>query len=1090
MSPGKLNGKNLFELINNNPPKDLKSSMIAPAAVKTATNNSETKYEQLIEDQSTRTVRETTASLESAVYVAKEDNESLNNTTPSSRRQKVNSTSQTNDDSSRSKATLSDDWYDAGSSLIRSNYDSSDEEGENNSLYKQIDNNDEQMHNFISDHSKFNSKTDKCDQNGSDLTTPVIKRWFSQRPKQNPPAKGRTISQSMLDLEADQLHPNGFKVQWRNLSFSYKTWNRFTPEQKRRNQSSPQEDCESNDARNKTDLKRPAQILKNVSGEFSSNQLIALIGPSGCGKTTLLQFLAGNNPAQKDRIHICGLDKPKVALIGQDDCLINGLTPRETLMFASRLQHSDKSFDHATHIQTILNELGLAECADRSVTKLSGGQIKRVIIAQELLYPTNLLILDEVTSGLDASTSYSIIKLLKYLVADKSYPMSIVISIHQPSARLFDVFDKVYVMSSGCCLYEGSCKVDDINQYLSLFGLKCPKFHNIADYLIEIACENTNPHIKLIKEQMVQYQTRSYESPKLINSNGHSISYNCSRTSIDKLSLNKNNNIKSLDTFNCYPTRKTSSMTGGMDFKTDGVLVLTGKQSSFVNIFPEVNSEAPSSSVYCQDYNLYDAIERTRSSKYRPFWDHFVLHLNRSLLRISRSYILTYLQMFTYIVLGLQLATFFGPDIGTLSGCPHLPSSLISFVLSGEVDEDMTQEMRRVQENMNFLLVSVMTVTFAALEVTVITFPLEAKVVQREWRNGWYKISSYFVGRTLADLPFQMFYVIIFSLIIYSMTSQIGLLSWRFGSFVLCLIMTALIAQSVGFIFGAIFMNNLPAAVFSAPICIFPTLLFSGFFSRASLVPQLYRPFTYISHFRYSFDALLVTLYGYDRCYCDEYTLSSYHASMQNQTSSIKDIFMYMFGSNECMTSTSDEDKATDPTINAIGIDTTTPIPRDEYALKQLQEQTAKLYATTTPEPTSFVANLSTAITSTLAPAAAKFQTFEDALVDSVFEHMSTNTTTSLSPETTEQMSSHLSGNGIDNLANKFSNRIVTMLNKQSNFGHTLPANCSGFNSFLLVEFDLRNNDLIIGLAMLFVFVLITRILCNIILNYTIAIRN
>ena len=158
--------------------------------------------------------------------------------------------------------------------------------------------------------------------------------------------------------------------------------------------------------------------MDDISGSFKSNQLIAIIGPSGCGKTTLLQFLAGNNPSHSDKLRISGLDEPKVAFIGQDDCLLPGLTARETLVYVSRLQNTDPAFDHYQHVQPILAELGLLECADRSVTKLSGGQIKRVTIAQELLYPTNILILDEVTSGLDASSSHSIVKLLKQLVSN------------------------------------------------------------------------------------------------------------------------------------------------------------------------------------------------------------------------------------------------------------------------------------------------------------------------------------------------------------------------------------------------------------------------------------------------------------------------------------------------------------------------------------------------------------------------------------------------------------------------------------------------------------------------------------------------
>lgn len=819
----------------------------------------------------------------------------------------------------------------------------------------------------------------------------------------------RTISQSMLELDHSR-RLNEFQVIWRNISFSYKpSWT----------------------ARYLSRRTRANQVLRNVSGRFKSNQLVAIIGPSGCGKTTLLHFLAGNNGHQRDKLRIVGLEEPKVAFIGQDDCLLPGLTAKETLMFASRLQNNRRNFDHEQHIQPILNELGLLECSDRSVTKLSGGQARRVTIAQELLYPTNLLILDEVTSGLDASTSCSIVKLLKHLVSDSNYPMSIVMSIHQPSAKLFSVFDQVYVMSEGSCLYEGSCGTDSINDYLLRFGLECPKFHNIADYLIEIACEDSGEPMGATKEQMIQYQTKRSEL---------SLAEECQHY---------------------WPAASGCGPTNGDVETGPAPLGVFARTNGYTRVSSQDVGERPPL-VPIMNHSLHEAIEQARRARPRPFWDQFLVHLSRSLLRIRRSHILTYLQLVTYVVLGLQLATFYGPQIGTLNGCPRLPTSLMAFVLASDLDEHMNQEMRRIQENMNFLLVSVMTATFAALEITVITFPLEAKTVKREWRNGWYRVTSYFMGRTLADLPFQLVFVVIFCLLIYVLTGQIGLATWRFVSFVSIVAMTALIAQSFGFIFGAIFMNNLPAAVFCAPLCIFPTLLFSGFFSRVSQIPAIYRPMTYLSHFRYTFDALLVTLYGYQRCDCDQAQLAGYRASLDNQTRSMREVFGYLFGSAEC--------------VPAPGASTDPAEPPGEPPLAGAPQTNASLAA---------------GLVGSLLPASAGTHlALEEALVDSVFEQLNSTTATSLEPEPGATSGQDFGLGVTDHLAQRFATRITTMLNKQANFGHPLPDNCAEFNSYLMTEFELRNADLAFGLAMLLAFVVLTRLVCGTILGFTIATRN
>lgn len=800
----------------------------------------------------------------------------------------------------------------------------------------------------------------------------------------------RTISQSMLKLDQSSRLDN-FEVSWRDLSFSYIP-NKLI-----------------------NFKKSQTHILRNISGRFQSNQLVSIIGPSGCGKTTLLQFLAGNNSQQRDKLKIIGLDEPKVAFIGQGDCLLPGLTAKETLIYASRLQNSsDKSFNHVEHIQPILDALGLDDCSDRNVTKLSGGQAKRVTIAQELLYPTNILILDEVTSGLDASTSYSIVKLLKQLVSDKTYPMSIVMSIHQPSAKLFAIFDQVYVMSEGCCLYEGSCEVNLVNKYLNRFGLECPKFHNIADYLIEISSEDnyTNNNTN-IRNQMVLYQSK--------------------RSQV-------RDNSESFEDLTSQDINNSSTLSTAIDQDSS---IFNENEERYQNIPMLMNS------------NLYDAIERARSKRERPIMDHFIIHFNRSTLRIRRSYILTYLQLITYIILGLQLATFYGSNIGTLSGCPRLPLSFMSFVFSNDSEiENLNLESRRIQENMNFLLVSVLTATFAALEITVITFPLEAKTVKREWRNGWYRVSSYFMGRTLADLPFQIAFVITFCIVIYTLTGQIGLTTWRFASFVTIIIMTALIAQAVGFIFGALFMDNLPAAVFTAPLCIFPALLFSGFFSRVSQIPSFYKPMTYISHFRYAFDALLVTLYGYNRCECDQETLDSYHKSLHNQTGTIKNVFKSLFGSVDCGDSS-------DGNININNND----MNQDENSIEDAT--TSRIHET--------ILNNS----STIMPRS--FSTIEDVLVDSVFEH--------INQTSTRNGTSSDDGSAMDHLVNKFSHKLTSMLNRNSNFGHEMAESCQNFQSYLMTEFDLHNDDLMFGLLMLLAFVLLTRLLCNTILTFTIATR-
>uniref|UniRef100_A0A1B6DAZ1 ABC transporter domain-containing protein n=1 Tax=Clastoptera arizonana TaxID=38151 RepID=A0A1B6DAZ1_9HEMI len=233
-------------------------------------------------------------------------------------------------------------------------------------------------------------------------------------------------------------------------------------------------------------------ILHGVSGCFQPGTLIAIMGPSGAGKSSLLDLLSGfRTTGVEGSVLINGKDRDLKEFrriscyIQQDDRLQPLLTVQENMQVAAdlKLPPSVTRKEKLNSILEILSTLGLAEASGTSAAMLSGGQKKRLSIALELINNPLVMFLDEPTTGLDSSSCSQCLSLLKTLVLQGR---TVICTIHQPSAFLFQKFDQVYVLARGKCLYQGSS--ENMIPYLQSVNLSCPRYHNPADYVIELAC--------------------------------------------------------------------------------------------------------------------------------------------------------------------------------------------------------------------------------------------------------------------------------------------------------------------------------------------------------------------------------------------------------------------------------------------------------------------------------------------------------------------------------------------------------------------------------------------------------------------------
>ncbi|XP_067621969.1 ATP-binding cassette sub-family G member 4 isoform X1 [Eurosta solidaginis] len=251
-------------------------------------------------------------------------------------------------------------------------------------------------------------------------------------------------------------------------------------------------------------IKGKKEILHDVYGKFLGSQLIAIMGPSGAGKSTLLDALSGfKTTGVNGTILLNGRrrDLPSFrrmsCYITQDDRLQPLLTVNENMHIAADLKLGPNvSYEEKeAKIEDILLLLGLYEHDQTMTKRLSGGQKKRLSIAMELINNPTVMFLDEPTTGLDSSSCTKVLELCKKLAQQGR---TIICTIHQPTARLFQIFDQVYVLSAGNCIYQGSAQ--KLVPFLHTVDMPCPVYHNPADYIIELACgEYGNDKVDILK---------------------------------------------------------------------------------------------------------------------------------------------------------------------------------------------------------------------------------------------------------------------------------------------------------------------------------------------------------------------------------------------------------------------------------------------------------------------------------------------------------------------------------------------------------------------------------------------------------------
>ena len=204
------------------------------------------------------------------------------------------------------------------------------------------------------------------------------------------------------------------------------------------------------------------EVVHDFGLDLSPGEVVGLLGPNGAGKTTCFYMIVGLVPTDAGRIELDGADittlpmheraRRGIGYLPQEASVFRKLSVADNLMAVLELRTDLTPAARKRELQSLLEELQVAEVAGQLGASLSGGERRRVEIARALAANPRLILLDEPFAGVDPISVGEIQKIVRHL---KQRGIGVLITDHNVRETL-GICDRAYILNAGSVLAQGS----------------------------------------------------------------------------------------------------------------------------------------------------------------------------------------------------------------------------------------------------------------------------------------------------------------------------------------------------------------------------------------------------------------------------------------------------------------------------------------------------------------------------------------------------------------------------------------------------------------------------------------------------------